>query len=215
MLILASASNARRRLLDKLGINYKVMISGINEDIDSLGIKETVQVLAELKAKNILSKISSNNFENLNKEYITSILGCDSMFESNGCIYGKPKNEEEAIARLRKLSSSYGILHTGHCFLYGKNLQTDFQFNSIEGIFTEVKSTKINFVQFNDKDINSYVKSGEPMKCAGGFSLEGKGSVFISSIEGCYSNVIGLSLPWLKSSMERADLYFSSIRKET
>jgi len=52
-------------------------------------------------------------------------------------------------------------------------------------------------------EIEVRIGSGDPIQCAGGFALEGRGGVFIERIEGCYSNVIGLSLPWLRRALQR------------
>ena len=68
-------------------------------------------------------------------------------------------------------------------------------------IIEKIVSTKIRFREIRKPEIDEYVATGEPLNCAGGFSLDGKGGIFISSLEGCYSNVIGLSLPWLSQVM--------------
>ena len=70
----------------------------------------------------------------------------------------------------------------------------------------EVKKTissKIVFAKLQNKEISKYVDSLEPLNCAGGFALEGKGGKFIEKIDGCFSNVMGLSLPWLRKELIR------------
>lgn len=62
--------------------------------------------------------------------------------------------------------------------------------------------TKVYFAKISDRQIRDYVATGEPLKCAGSFALEGKGGLFIEKIEGCHSNVIGLSLPLLHQMIE-------------
>ncbi|NEQ29189.1 MAG: septum formation inhibitor Maf, partial [Microcoleus sp. SIO2G3] len=61
--------------------------------------------------------------------------------------------------------------------------------------------TRVYFAQLSDRTIEAYVATGEPLKCAGAFALEGRGSLFVEKIEGCYSNVIGLSLPLLRQML--------------
>ena len=62
-------------------------------------------------------------------------------------------------------------------------------------------SSKVYFSELHDEEIRNYVDSLEPLNCAGGFALEGRGGKYIEKIEGCYSNVMGLSLPWLRKSL--------------
>ena len=62
-----------------------------------------------------------------------------------------------------------------------------------------VDETVVRFAPLNQAEIEAYVASGEPLQCAGGFALEGRGGLCIDGLEGCYSNVIGLSLPWLRT----------------
>ena len=62
-------------------------------------------------------------------------------------------------------------------------------------------SSKVYFSKLQDEEIKNYVDSLEPLNCAGGFALEGRGGKYIEKIEGCYSNVMGLSLPWLRKSL--------------
>jgi septum formation protein len=61
--------------------------------------------------------------------------------------------------------------------------------------------TRVYFANITDAEIDAYISSGEPLKCAGGFALEGKGGAFIEEIDGCHSNVIGLSLPLLREML--------------
>jgi len=67
-------------------------------------------------------------------------------------------------------------------------------------------STKIEFMSLSDLDIIKYASTSEPYNCAGGFAIEGNGGLFIKKIDGCFSNVIGLSLPWLKNNLEKFGL---------
>jgi septum formation protein len=86
------------------------------------------------------------------------------------------------------MQGNFGDLYTGHALI-------DLTQNR-----TIVKSqvTRVYFAQMSNKAINAYVATGEPLKCAGAFALEGFGSLFVEKIEGCHSNVIGLSLPLLR-----------------
>ena len=86
------------------------------------------------------------------------------------------------------LSGKSGFLHTGHCIL-----------DTERGLeVADIATTKVNFSELTDQEIDDYVASGEPLQVAGGFTLDGLSSAFISSIEGDYTNVIGLSVPLLR-----------------
>ena len=128
------------------------------------------------------------------------ILGCDSIFEFDGQAFGKPSDKSEAFQRWIKMSANNGLLHTGHTLLCcefdcGKGGY------EIRNQFTEVVSSKIFFSHMKVEEVHKYVESEEPLYCAGGFALEGLGGKYIDRIEGCFSNVMGLSLPWLRKEL--------------
>jgi septum formation protein len=118
---------------------------------------------------------------------ITAVLGCDSVFVFEGEVFGKPVDAKEAIKRWKRMAGHSGELLTGHCLI-------------AEGQETTLAciSTEVHFAELGLGEIEAYVASGEPLHCAGGFALEGRGGLFIRGLTGCYSNVIGLSLPWLR-----------------
>ena len=180
-LILASASPSRLRLLESVGITPKVIVSGVNEEaveFESLTPAELVVALAILKAHTIKDQAPVNSL----------IIGCDSTFEFEGKSLGKPETKENAIKRCKQLSGKSGYLHTGHCLIDLK-----------QGIELSEKSTsKVIFAQMSDEEITDYVNSGEPLQVAGGFTLDGLSSPFITKIEGDPSGIIGLSLPLLR-----------------
>ena len=128
------------------------------------------------------------------------ILGCDSIFEFKGEAYGKPSNKEEAFNRWKKMSGESGFLHTGHTLIIGNFDSTSKIFKMTE-IIKKTVSSKVYFSNLEDWEIKSYVDTNEPLYCAGGFALEGIGGKYIEKIEGCFSNVMGLSLPWLRKNL--------------
>tara|TARA_B100000700_G_scaffold308681_1_gene386705 strand:- start:40 stop:672 length:633 start_codon:yes stop_codon:yes gene_type:complete len=206
MLILASASKARRRLLNQAKINHIVIISGINEkSVTEKNPKKLVQILANQKANTVASQLLKERNEKILNKPLNLILGCDSVFEFNGEIYGKPKDSIEAINRLKRMSGKKGILHTGHSLVYVTCISRIKNSFSISKNKTDLISTEIEFCNLSIKEIENYVATKEPLNCAGGFALEGQGGLLIKSISGCYSNVIGLSLPWLRSNLNNIE----------
>ncbi|MDZ8240738.1 MAG: nucleoside triphosphate pyrophosphatase [Nostoc sp. ChiQUE01a] len=179
--VLASASPARRRLLETVGIQPIVRPSDFDESQIQLSEPaQLVKTLAQYKAQTVAPQFES-----------ALIMGCDSVLSVNNEIHGKPVDPSEAIARWEIMQGSFGDLYTGHALV-------DLHQNR-----TLVKSqvTRVYFAPMTDKAIKAYVATGEPLKCAGAFALEGFGSLFVEKIEGCHSNVIGLSLPLLREML--------------
>lgn len=184
VIVLASASPSRLRLLTSVGVNPRVVVSGVNEEdsaYSQLTPRELVIALAIVKAHTVKESI----------DYPAIIIGCDSTFEFEGESLGKPGSADNAIARAKRLRGKSGVLHTGHCFI-----DTD---KGIE--ISDVVSTRVHFADMTDEEIEGYVATGEPLNVAGGFTLDGMSAPFIAGIEGETSNVIGLSLPLFRNAV--------------
>ena len=201
MLILASTSISRNNLLKNSDVKFIQLASFFDESlIVEKNIKDLALKLSFSKAEVIKNKIKEININENLKLTSIEILGCDSIFEFRGKAFGKPKDKEEAYERWLKMSASYGYLHTGHTLLFCELIE-----DSTKVILRkEVKKTissKIFFSKLQNREISKYIDSLEPLNCAGGFALEGKGGKFIEKIDGCFSNVMGLSLPWLRKEL--------------
>lgn len=204
-IILASASPARRRLLQGVGLDPIVCPSDIDESlIQTKNPSELVQTLAKLKAQSIAERLlngnlsdsladssSSREVEKAHREASWLVIGCDSVLLVKGEIHGKPEDAAEAIARWQKMSGSFGDLYTGHAIIDTANNK----------ILVRCQVTRVYFAKMSDREIEAYVATGEPLRCAGCFALEGKGGLFVEKLEGCHTNVIGLSLPLLRQML--------------
>ena len=204
MFVLASASKARQKLLDQIALRHKVIVS----DFDETQLQESdpilkVKLLAKGKAESALKKLIEENHA-LNT--YQALLGCDSLFEFRGEIFEKPINKEQLISRWKRMSGQSGFLHTGHYLISLDNSKSDMEIISQNNSCEGVVSTKIEFMNLSNFEINKYASTSEPYNCAGGFAIEGNGGLFIKKIDGCFSNVIGLSLPWLKNNIEKFGL---------
>lgn len=185
--VLASASPARKKLLETVGINPIVTPSDYDESCVSLSKPyDLAATLAERKAT-VVAKLYQDAL----------VLGCDSLLEVEGQIYGKPSDAKEAISRWQLMRGKKGLLYTGHALI-----DTTQQRKIVRCAVTEVY-----FSNITDAEIEAYVATGEPLRCAGCFALEGKGGLFVERIVGCHSNVIGLSLPLLRTML--ADLGYT------
>lgn len=179
--VLASASPARRRLLQNAGIEPVVRQSDFDESQVQLSDPvPLVETLALRKAQTVANQLSD-----------ALVLGCDSVLSVGGEIHGKPANPEEAIARWQQMRGTVGVLYTGHALI---DLSQD-------KTLVRCGITKVYFANVSDHAIAAYVATKEPLNCAGCFALEGRGGLFVEKLEGCHSNVIGLSLPLLRQML--------------
>ncbi|GAA2802104.1 Maf family nucleotide pyrophosphatase [Kribbella solani] len=177
--VLASASPARLKTLRGAGIEPIVIVSGVDEDhITAESPGELARLLATLKARAVIANLTDH----------ATVLGCDSVLEFDGVAYGKPGTPEVARERLRMMRGRSGVLHTGHCLIDTASKQE----------LRELASTTVHFAEMTDAEIDAYVATGEPLVVAGSFTVDGFGGPFVSSIEGDYHNVVGLSLPLLR-----------------
>ena len=200
MLILASASQSRKKLLENCQIQFLQVSSNFDES--SIKEKNILNLAKELSFQK--ANIVKKNFKQLlsgefNYQSV-EILGCDSIFEFKGESFGKPLNKDDAFIRWKRMTGKFGFLHTGHTLLI-----CDFDLKSkkikINKKIEKTISSKVYFSKLEDSEIKSYIDTNEPLYCAGGFALEGIGGKYIEKIDGCYSNVMGLSLPWLRKNL--------------
>jgi septum formation protein len=185
-IVLASASVSRRRLLESAGLKPTIMVSHVDEETDffnAMTPADMVIALAITKAHTIQEQI----------DFPAIIIGCDSTFEFDSQSLGKPATPEIAIERASRVRGNTGLLHTGHCII---DTTKDKEISSIV-------TTKVTFDDMTDAEIADYVATGEPLHVAGGFTLDGFSSPFIPSIEGDYTNVVGISMPFVRKAFEQ------------
>jgi septum formation protein len=195
-IVLASQSTSRRRLLEDAGLKPTIIVSHVDEETDffnAMTPEDMVIALAISKAHTVREKI----------DYPAIIIGCDSTFDVDGVSFGKPGTPEIAIERAKKISGRTGLLHTGHCII-----------DTERGIeIADRVTTKVTFTDMTDEEIHDYVASEEPLHVAGGFTLDGFGSPFIPVIEGDYTNVVGISMPFLRSAMKQLGYSWPQVKE--
>ena len=195
-IVLASQSTSRRRLLEDAGLKPTIIVSNVDEETDffnAMAPVDMVIALAISKAHTVREMI----------DYPAIIIGCDSTFDVDGVSFGKPGTPEVAIERAQKISGRTGLLHTGHCII-----------DTEQG--TEIAdrvTTKVTFSEMTEEEIADYVASEEPLHVAGGFTLDGFGSPFIPIIEGDYTNVVGVSMPFLRSAMKQLGYSWPQVKE--
>lgn len=180
-LVLASASPARLNLLRQAGLSPHVIVSGFDEDaLTADSPAELALALAEAKAAVVAA---------LDEAAGALVIGCDSVLELDGEALGKPADAEEATARWKSMRGRAGVLRTGHCVI-----------DTVSGVkVSATASTTVHFGEPTDAEVAAYVASGEPLHVAGAFTLDGLSAPFIEGIDGDHGNVIGISMPLLRS----------------
>lgn len=184
-LILASASPRRAELLKQVGIPFRQVVSGVNENLhDPKDPEDHVRELSRRKAEDVARQMSSG-----------IVLGADTVVVLDGEILGKPADKGEAIQMLLKLSGRDHEVFTGLTLL---DVVRDFSVSAVE-------RTEVTFRELSQEEIEAYVVTGEPLDKAGAYGIQGKGAVLVSGIRGCYYNVVGLPLAKLMELLRRLE----------
>jgi septum formation protein len=178
--VLASASPARLRTLRAAGLDPEVVVSGVDESGVDGAPASVAQELARRKAAAVAVLPGSAG---------AVVIGCDSVLDLDGVALGKPEDAAEARDRWRVLRGRSGVLLTGHCVIDTASGRT------AEG----VAATTVRFGSPDDVEIERYIGSGEPLEVAGAFTIDGLGGWFVDGIDGDAANVIGISLPLLRT----------------
>lgn len=180
-LVLASASPRRRELLGLLGLAFEVVPAHVDESVlprEAAG--DYVERVAGDKARAIASRLGDR-----------LILAADTSVVLEGEVLGKPSDDAEALAMLRRLSGRTHWVITAMA-LAGA-------FDALERVETEV-----TFRTLTDEELRWYVATGEPRDKAGAYGIQGAGGVFVARIDGSASNVIGLPLAECAALLKRA-----------
>jgi septum formation protein len=192
-LVLASQSPARLQTLRAAGIAVEVIVSGVDESTVQADRPDTLSgTLARFKAEAVAARLrqqASHAAPPVSRPSgRTLVLGCDSVLAFDGQVLGKPASARDAVERWQAMRGGSGVLYTGHCLVdTGTGKTVD-----------EVAATTVHFADVTDDEIDAYVSTGEPLRVAGAFTIDGLGGPFVERIEGDPGTVVGLSLPLLR-----------------
>ncbi|MFC6236857.1 Maf family protein [Longivirga aurantiaca] len=213
-LVLASASPARLALLRGAGIEPTVRVSGVDEPAIEAALAaegrsspaDVCEALAIAKGKAVLADVRA--------ELPAAVLvACDSVLDLDGVALGKPADAAEAAARWRAMRGRTGVLRTGH---YVVRLDRLGERPATGPVATShVVSTTVRFADLDDATIEAYVGTGEPLRVAGAFTIDGIGGPFVEELEGDHTNVVGLSLPFVRSAVESLDIRWTDLWNRT
>lgn len=171
-IVLASASPRRKEILENLGIDFEIICSSAEENVDTeLPPHIIVQELAMLKGADVASKINN-----------AVIISADTIVWYDEVMLGKPTDKNNAKKMLKMLSGNIHEVYTGVCVTDSKSGKS----------ISDFEVTKVKFKNLSDEEIENYINTGEPMDKAGGYGIQGKGCLLVEKIEGDYLNVVGL-----------------------
>ncbi len=185
-IILASASPKRKELLKDTGLKFEIVPSDYEENMSlPLPPGELVQFLSKGKAESI-----AKNYED------AVIIGADTIIYFNGHILGKPHTPERAREMLSMLSGQEHSAFTGFTVIdtrSGKRI-------------SQTVETKVQFKELSDSTIDEYIKTGNPLKYAGSYTLNDILDKFVRKVEGDHSNIIGLPVDSVMRALESLDI---------
>ncbi len=174
-IILASASPRRRELLKTIGLEFTVIPSSVEEDIEHKPFSyKLIEDLALQKVLDVKDKIS----------FPAVIIGSDTVVVIDNRVLGKPKDSNDAFNMLKLLS---GRVHRVISAIAVHDNQTQ------KTVKTSVTS-EVSFREIRDDEIRDYIKTAEPADKAGAYAIQGKAAIFVKGINGCYSNIVGISV---------------------
>jgi len=184
-LILASASPRRRELLRKLGRPFRVVAPEVDETPPpGLSPRETAEALARRKARSVARRVRHG-----------WVLGADTLVAVRGEIMGKPRDRDDAIRILQRLSRERHEVITGICLIdaaSGREL-------------TASEATAVAMRPMTREEIERYASSGEGMDKAGAYAIQESGDRFVEHIEGSLTNVVGLPVELVRNLLDRIE----------
>lgn len=181
-LILASQSPRRRALITLLDLPVRVLTADVDEEsVDHEDPRENVVRTASLKARAVAAQIEE-----------AIIIAADTTVASDGEMLGKPANAQEARQMLRRLRGRVHQVHTGLAVI---RMPSGRQINA-------VSSTDVLMRNYDDDEIEAYIRSGDPFDKAGAYAIQHRGFHPVAQIRGCYSNVVGLALCQLYGALQ-------------
>lgn len=180
-IILASGSPRRRELLSQMGLGFEVITSDCDENISGLTPDKLVCELSRRKALAVAEKLG----------FPAVVIGADTVVADRDRILGKPRSREDAVNTLLSLSGRTHSVFTGVTVTDGVTT------------LTELSATRVKFTDISRADAEAYADTGEPLDKAGSYGIQGRGGVFVESIEGDFYGVVGLPICRLRAMLHK------------
>lgn len=174
-IILASQSPMRKELLERMGVEFEVLVSNADENFEEgLSLEEQSKRLAHIKAKTIFDETKGDRI----------VIGSDTMILKDNEVFGKPKDKQDAINMLNKLKNTYHTVITSLCVLIEKNGQYK--------EYLDYDKTKVFFRDMTEEEILHWIEIGNPYNKSGSYELASPFCVFVDKIDGNITTVQGL-----------------------
>lgn len=181
-LILASGSPRRRELMALITPNYRVVPSAVDESrIAADSPAHLAQALAAAKAADVARRFAQD-----------AVIGCDTVVDCDGEVFGKPTGEADAVRMLHALSGREHLVHTGLCVVRGGQA------------YACTETTAVRFAAIDEEDLLAYARTPEPYDKAGAYAIQGHAALWCCGIAGCYYNIMGLPVHRLAQLLRRA-----------
>lgn len=182
-IILASTSPRRHELAKTMGLDFEIIPSKYEEDMTKkLSPEKLVQELAYGKAKEVADRLDEG-----------IVIGVDTIVANGKKVLGKPKSKEDAIKMLKSYSGKSHKVLSGIAIIDAKTKKS----------IKDYETTKVYFSKMTDKEINSYINTGEADDKAGAYGIQDLSSIFIKKIDGCYFNVVGFPVHLIYKSLQK------------
>lgn len=186
-IVLASQSPRRKWLLEQIGLEFDIIPSTFEENIEGKKFsRNLIEAMAFQKAKNVA--------ENLDEEAL--IIAADTVVILGSKILGKPKDEADAENMLKQLSNKVHKVMTAIAVIDKYEEKT----------LINSTISKVKFKKLSEREIKDYIKTKEPMDKAGAYGIQAYGSLFVEKVEGCYNNIVGLPLNLLSEMLKSFDI---------
>lgn len=197
-IVLASASPRRKELLERAGIDFAVIPSNGEEEIQGDSPEQAVEMLSRTKALSVAEGLMENAEAEL-------VIGADTIVVYENRILGKPVDEQDAFETLRLLAGKVHQVYTGVTILMRK--EEKWKPHSFH------ERTDVEFYPVTDQEILDYIRTGEPMDKAGSYGIQGEFGVYVKGIRGDYNNVVGLPIGRLFYEMKKLGFDMGGIKK--
>ena len=199
--ILASGSPARRSLLAQTHITAHIIVPGVDEAaVAAAGQPASVAaetlLLAQAKGREVIRRLQDGQHAQAPEDAQCILIASDSLLELDGSPVGKPGTPERVREVWQTMGGRTATLHTGHYVALLERTEAGF---TVAGERSAVGHTEVITVKPEPAELEAYIATGEPLNVAGALTIDGYGSAFVSSLNGDHTNVIGLSLPLLRT----------------
>ena len=189
--VLASASPRRKELLSQIGIKFRTCTSKKEEEVLRNLPENMVKDLSYTKARDV--------YERGNREAV--VIGADTIVVADEEVLGKPKNEQDAFAMIKKLQGDTHHVYTGVSIIWQQNNTTH--------VSSFYSMTEVELYYMSDDEIRNYIATKEPYDKAGGYAIQGYFARYVKRIKGDYNNVVGLPITRIYQELKKIgiDIY--------